>query len=230
MKVIGSHGSKKGVDWLNVNFHTMKKTYCVRPHEVDTSGAVRTEVESEEEEDDISDIAGLPTVEEEIAEELTEHAKACTACKSKVTSKDGDPNESCANECAVAPANVNSESFLENMVKTFFDGITTVHSGNTCKKFEMNWECMNAYFPHMVIVGASGNVGPMVGGAEVVTDYNAGEVCFSVALYVYYFHSYIYTFHLLGGRFSLRRFNCWHGYDGCVWRFLRWSWIQRCSE
>ena len=52
----------------------MKKTYCVRPHEVDTSGAVRTEVESEEEEDDISDIAGLPTVEEEIAEDLTEHA------------------------------------------------------------------------------------------------------------------------------------------------------------
>ena len=67
-----------------------------------------------------------------------------------------------------------------------------MHSGNTCKKFEMNWECMNAYFPHMVIVGASGNVGPMVGGAEVVTDYNAGEVCFSVALYVYYFHTHLF--------------------------------------
>jgi hypothetical protein len=189
VKVIGSHGSKKGVDFLNVNLHTMKKAYCVKPHAVDTEGSVRNEIEDDN--DDPSGVAGLPTPEEEMVEDMKAHAAECKKCKANIKPDDGDPNQACSNECSVTSKDVNSENFLEDIAKNFFNGITRLHSGDTCKKFTMSWECMNAYFPHMVIIGASGNAGPVVGGAEVVTDYNAGEV--GIFLYVFFF--FFFTIH-----------------------------------
>ena len=102
-----------------------------------------------------------------------EQESACQMCKRVALTRERKWSEACASECSAVPSTVTPKS-LEAQVSKFF------HASPKCPKIDWSWGCVHAFLPHLTILGVSANYNALLGGAEVVTDFQSFHTGFFV--------------------------------------------------
>eukprot|EP00939_MAST-03C_sp_MAST-3C-sp1_P002340 g2340.t1 len=106
--------------------------------------------------------------------ETDEKVRKCEDCKSAAARENKDFKEACTTQCSITARS--DDSVMETVWKSI-EGIATATDGrHNCHEFELSWDCLEAYLPHMTIAGGSCQASTFVGGIEMVTDYNSYEV------------------------------------------------------